>query len=440
MATPISSVRSPFQFNYSDNVKRIEQGGKTPRSTSATQVGNMPNEPEQSGKKRLQQMAAAEEMAKVARDSMDFGAATAYPTKTPMGEPGARLTGGPYKGMTQEQAYEKFYAGRRQQSGTAERAAANLGLSRIDEDGNAIEPKYGYTRFGQPIDIKTSAGGLAINPYRYHSQTKDGFQPTGMDGKPGFTLRSEGSRQEREAAYRFDEQQRGAMQAAQGAQAVAERKQQQQAEKERQNMKIAETGTSTTPDGMTRFYDQGDRQRAQTSVDLANQARIVAGEEGRMDEARQLAAKSTDLSRAGAPSSPGRATYMENEYGRGMSGVPLIQVNRDNVMPLDQASDVLDGKMTPEQQAAGRSIPAAMGGAAGYEKMMRDDAAAAIDQGMQDTLMDQYGGGRIQQQNRDLDSGPPTKDATPAYQTFRKRRDEEPDSMGGQVSFKNTQR
>lgn len=370
------------------------------------------------------------------------------PQETKMGRAGLKFTEGPYKGLTSAQAYEKFASENRgamkvpspsPMAGPGSRAgqaSGNVNAPRFDADGNPIAPAGGYSRYGQPIDITHDSQGNPVNPYRYHADTV---------GTDGF---DEGDRQEREAAYRFDEAQRNAAVVADARRAVAERKQQMQAEKERQNMKIAETGTYTTPDGVTTFYDQADRQRAQESVDLANQARIVAREEGGMDEARKLAAKSTDLSRAGARSSQGRGTYMENEYGYGYAGTPLIQVNRENVMPIDAAKDALKGKMTPEQQAAARSIPTAMGGAAGMQKMIQDDARSAIDYAVQDTLMDQYGGGRIQQQNAALEEfRPPLQiPEEPAYRTTRtttmevptKKRKPGDDGMGGQIPFRNT--
>ncbi len=429
------------------------------------------------------------------RQSNEFGSALARsgPTESKMGRGGQRFTEGDFKGLTQAQAYEQFFYGNKNNSmgsllgpspspmpranvsldsynppmvkhggpspspmpmmaaasvmqpqggpgSMPGQAAANTNAPRFDADGNAIAPAKGYTRFGQPIDITEDRYGNPVNPYRYNDQTRDGFRATGMGGRTAsapFTLRSEGARLEREAAYQFNERQRGNALAAAGAQAVAEKKQQMQAEKERQNMGIAETGQFTNEDGMTTFYDQKDRERAQDSVAMAEEAR-AAGKSGEIGRAKRLAQGSTEMSRVGAPSSQGRATYMQNEYGQGMSGASLIEVPREGQMSLDESSNVLKGNYTPEQMAAARSVPESMGGSDAFLADLNREAGARLDQGMQDTLMDQYGGGQIQQQNRDLDAGPPTKEATPAFQTFRSQRDEEPNSMNGQVAFRNT--
>jgi hypothetical protein len=481
-----------FNFNYGNSVKSVENPEIVSRGKKAVDEANQVDSARDNAFKALNETkqqasfntqaqatppkssaAAAVQMppSSSGRQSNEFGRALARsgPTESKMGRGGQRFTEGDFKGLTQAQAYEQFFYGNKNNSmgslpgpspspmpmmaaasvmqpqggpgSMPGQAAANTNAPRFDADGNAIAPAEGYTRFGQPIDITKDRYGNPVNPYRYHDQTRDGFRPTGMGGKSAsapFTLRSEGARLEREAAYQFNERQRGNALAAAGAQAVAEKKQQMQAEKERQNMAIAETGQFTNKDGMTTFYDKGDRQRAQASVDLANQARIVGKQDGRMDEARQLAKTSGELSRVGAPSSPGRATYMQNEYGQGMSGASLIEVPREGQMSLEESSNVLKGNYTPEQIAAARSVPESMGGSDAFLADLNREAGARLDQGMQDTLMDQYGGGRIQQQNRDLDAGPTTKEATPAFQTFRPQTDEELDSMNGQVSFRNT--
>ena len=457
-----------FNFNYGSSVKSVENPEIVSRGKAAVNQANSARDNSSESLKETKQpanfdtqlytrpkssAAAAGEMppSSSGRQSNEFGSALARsgPTESKMGRGGQRFTEGDFKGLTQAQAYEQFF-NPNQNNGMGSlpgpgsmpgQAAANTNAPRFDADGNAIAPAKGYTRFGQPIDITEDRYGNPVNPYRYNDQTRDGFRATGMGGRTAsapFTLRSEGARLEREAAYQFNERQRGNALAAAGAQAVAEKKQQMQAEKERQNMGIAETGQFTNEDGMTTFYDKGDKQRAQASVDLANQARIVGKQDGRMDEARQLAKLSGEISRVGAPSSQGRATYMQNEYGQGMSGASLIEVPREGQMSLDESSNVLKGNYTPEQMAAARSVPESMGGSDAFLADLNREAGARLDQGMQDTLMDQYGGGQIQQQNRDLDAGPPTKEATPAFQTFRSQRDEEPNSMNGQVAFRNT--
>jgi len=163
---------------------------------------------------------------------------------------------GPFKGMTMPEAFQSVQD--QKVNREPDMAAANTGISRVDESGNPIRPKFGYSKYGQPQDLDPNR----VNPYRDFSTTASGFKPSSSLGTDNFQLRKEAERREREDHYRFFDRQDANKAAAQGAVAVREKKLAQVADRMQTQKDIEEYGSATDKKGITRLYNKEAREYA----------------------------------------------------------------------------------------------------------------------------------------------------------------------------------
>lgn len=301
---------------------------------------------------------------------------------------------GAFKGMTTQEAYTAFmndpsafgWNPENQKGGSA---ATNLGSSGVDADGNAVNPKFDYSKYGQPQDLDPNK----VNPYRDFSQGGSGFQSkTQTAGKLGApALRNEAERRERVDSYHFFDKQDANTQHANASAAVQEAKQKQQDDREYENMKIASSGSRTSADGVTRFYSDKDRQAAAKSAEYSQQAQTMAKQGGDMETARGLAQQSMANDRSSANSSPGRATIASTSSaytpfgspGYGIGGVSLT----DNSGSDDQTRSGVP--MGLQEAKSTVNMPIQAGNAGAGAQAARKDAGARIGAAIRDTAMNE---------------------------------------------------
>lgn len=253
---------------------------------------------------------------------------------------------GPFKGMTMPEAFQSVQD--QKVNREPELAAANTGLSRVDESGNPIRPKFGYSKYGQPQDLDPNR----VNPYRDFSTTASGFKPSSSLGTDDFQLRNEAERREREDYYRFFDQQ-DAMKAGQkGKDAVMAKKQEQAAKKADRDRKITMQGEVSEGDGMTRFYDRSGKQVGTTQM--------IPEQYG------------GGMGYAAAPGAPPAQRLDDDQYMMTGSGVPMKVGQARAPLPEGMSSNSAFGKDRADAQTLANTVEARM-----LEKQSRENFRSA---------------------------------------------------------------
>jgi len=253
---------------------------------------------------------------------------------------------GPFKGMTMPEAFQSVQD--QKVNREPEMAAANMGLSRVDENGNPIKPKFSYSKYGQPQDLNPSM----VNPYRDFSTTASGFKPSSSLGTGNFQLRKEAERREREDHYRFFDQQ-DAMKAGQkGKDAVMAKKQEQAAKKADRDRKITMQGEVSEGDGMTRFYDRSGKRVGTTQM--------IPEQYG------------GGMGYAAAPGAPPAKTLDDDRYMMTGSGEPMKVGEARAPLPEGMSSNSAFGKDRADAQTLANTVEARM-----LEKQSRENFSSA---------------------------------------------------------------